>query len=116
MRNNAGGRKMFFDKLWVRIKGELLTFREDFPGAQEIREKGEQLLQKLESRMKDLTDGKQRPDSGHAQSGEYSEKGAQTSSLQDIEMEWDELLNLRKERQRNSEDSETTTPSPRKLG
>jgi hypothetical protein len=108
---------MFFDKLWVRIKGGLLTFRDDFAGAQEIREKGELLLQKLESRLKDLTKGNQGPDSSEAQSEEYSEKEAQaSSSLQDIEREWDELLKLREERKQDSEKSETTPTNPRTLG
>jgi hypothetical protein len=107
---------MFFDKLWVRIKGELLTFRDDFAGAQEIREMGERLLQKLEGRLRGPAKGNQGSDSSEAQSGEYSEKVAPSSSLQDIEQEWDELLKLREERKQDSEKSETTPTNPRTLG
>jgi hypothetical protein len=108
---------MFFDKLWVRIKGELLTFRDDFAGAQEIKEMGERLLQKLEGRLRGLAKGNQGSHPGEAQSGEYSEKEAQaSSSLQDIEQEWDELLKLREERKQDSEKSEATPTNPRTLG
>jgi hypothetical protein len=107
---------MFFDKLWVRIKGELLTFRDDFAGAQEIREMGERLLQKLEGRLRGLAKGNQASHPGEAQCGEYSEKEAQASSLHDIEREWDELLKLREDRKQDSEKSETTPTNPRTLG
>jgi hypothetical protein len=108
---------MLFDKLWVRIKGELLTLGEDFPGAQEIREKGERLLQKLERQWEELKKVKEEPGSGNAEAQDHSAKEVQTeTSRQNIEREWDELMKLRDEEKRDSGNSEVTPPNPRILG
>jgi hypothetical protein len=108
---------MFFDKLWVRMKGELLAFKEDFPGAQEIREKGELLLQELERRWRDFVEEKQDTRSADAETEEPSEREIQAPApLQDIEREWEALLRLREEKKQNSEEDEASPPNPRTLG
>jgi hypothetical protein len=108
---------MLFDKLWVRIKGELLTFREDFPGAEEIREKGESLLRKLERQWGELRKVKDEPGPGNAEAQAHSEKEIHIeTSSQDIEREWDELMKLRDEKKRDCGNSEIKPPNPRTLG
>ena len=42
---------MLLDKLWVRIKGEFLSLKEDVSAGEDLKEKAELLLRKLEERM-----------------------------------------------------------------
>ena len=42
---------MLFEKLWVRIRGELLTLKEDLFERGELRQKAEDFLEKLEQKL-----------------------------------------------------------------
>lgn len=114
----GSGSEMFLEKLWLRIKGELIVFREDLGASQDIKEKAERLLQKLEDQLASMT-GRQkqegeRPD---ASPGESLEKEPQAAeSLREIEQEWQELLKLREEQKEKDSSHQTTPRNPRTLG
>jgi hypothetical protein len=109
---------MFLEKLWLRIKGELILIREDLGAGRDIREKAELLLQKLENRLGFLTGAeKAQADRLDTSQGGSSEKETQAEqSFREIEQEWQDLVKLREKEQRKSEGDKATPPNPRTLG
>jgi hypothetical protein len=106
-------RKMFLEKLWLRLRGELLAFREDLGDDKDLREKAETLLKKLEKSLR--SEGAQGPQR-QGQEGGCEKEASEASgpgSLSGIEREWHEL---RRQQQPKSEASEPPAPNPRKLG
>ncbi len=126
---------MFFDRLWVRVKGELLLLKDKLFEEGELREKAEQFLQNLERRLegsdkrKDSTADfasrldaiQQKMEKALAQARSASEKTAlreksETPTLEELERAWDELMRLRKEQGSQPPAEEPDNGTPRKLG
>jgi len=118
---------MFFDKLWVRIKGDLLTMKDNLATGENLRERAASLLARLESLLGNRASegGEGRQEDGHAKEASQSKpepaatEAAQDSNvpaLQAIRNEWEELVKLREEKQNGSKDSHGPPPNPRKLG
>jgi len=118
---------MFLDKLWVRIKGDLLIMKDDLAAATSLRERAAVLLARLE----ELLTNKASDAQGSTQKGPHSEQSSQDklepgtdaavedakrAALQDVRREWERLLELREERHEDSKDSDVPPPNPRKLG
>lgn len=102
---------MFLEKLWVRLRGELIAFRDDMRSDEDLREKAEALLDRLEKRL-----------SGVA--GEGDDRSEATprvqqpdiQSLHEIQNEWEELQTRRERKHDRSEVAEPSPPNPRRLG
>jgi hypothetical protein len=118
---------MFFDKLWVRIKGDLLTMKDDVAAGAHLRAKAAVLLAKLEELLahKESEIGEGTPKSPHAGETAASKLDSRTdgvtedakhAELQDLRREWEKLQELRDERHEESKDSDIPPPNPRKLG
>jgi len=111
---------MFLDKLWLRIKGELIILREDLSAGADLREKASLLLDKLEQRL-DLSDSdtqaqqRERPAGRSAEQAPESDS-ADSRSLDDIQREWQELVKLRGETKGRDDETEPPPPNPRTLG
>jgi len=106
--------KMFLEKLWLRLRGELLTFKEDLDAETDLRDKAATLLERLEKRLR----GSEGPDS-QRQRTEKADAGNQLpelTSLRDIEKEWEELRRARQEKHEEPEPREDPKTNPRKLG
>ena len=118
---------MFFDKLWVRIKGDLLIMTDDLAAGENLRERAAILLGRLEDLLKSKEseegEGTQKEhDAEESAEDKMETTGAVTATdtnhaaLQRIHREWEELMKLRKEGQEDSEDSQIHPPNPRRLG
>jgi len=111
---------MFLDKLWLRIKGELIILREDLSAGADIREKAAILLDKLEQRLNlpDLgsprSDEEQRASRSVEQASES--EGKSSSSLDDIQREWQELAKQKDEPKISDDEDQHPPPNPRTLG
>ncbi len=106
---------MLLDKLWVRIKGEFLSLREDVSVADDLKDKAELLLKKLEQRL-----GLANEDTDSAEKGRIRESSSERSvdgeSLREIEIEWDELMGRKKPEEHPLEPGKPAKPNPRTLG
>jgi hypothetical protein len=117
---------MFFDKLWVRIKGDLLIMKDDLAAGENLRERAAILLARLEDLL-----GNRESEGGEGIQEDHAEGSAQDKSestrtlasggsgdhaLQDIHREWEELVKLREKKQEDSKDSQIPRPNPRSLG
>jgi hypothetical protein len=111
---------MFLDKLWLRIRGELLTLKEDFSSGDDLRERAANLLEKLEHRISgediDYRATGSGVDSGHSQRGAHTVGRSDPPSLEDLEKEWDDLKKQRDASSADSEESGPPPPNPRELG
>ena len=116
---------MFLDKLWLRIRGEILTLKEDFSSGEDLRERAADLLDRLEHHVSGRDDIHPGRDSGiasRANSGRDdagSRRDATDPYLKDLQRELDELKAQRNQRIESVEDpeeSEPLPPNPRKLG
>lgn len=118
---------MFFDKLWVRIKGDLLIMKDDLAAGENLRERATILLGRLEDLLRNKEsegeDGAQ--EESHAEessqgemesTGTLAARGRSDTALQNIRHEWEELVTLREGRQENSRDAQVPPPNPRRLG
>jgi hypothetical protein len=106
---------MLLDKLWVRIKGEFLSLKEDVSAAEDIKEKAELLLKKLEQRL-GLAERGIDPTESDRTRNSIRDRGIDQESLREIERQWDELMQ-RKDREQAEPKQETPTkPNPRTLG
>jgi hypothetical protein len=90
---------MFFDKLWVRIKGELLIMKDDLATSGNLRGKAAILLARLE----------------HALANQEAEQ-RENPNLEQIRSESEELIKLRQEETERSKNPESPAPNPRELG
>jgi hypothetical protein len=126
---------MLLDRLWIRIKGELLSLKEDIAGDTDLRSQAELLLDRLESRLmlpsseKDRSrDPAQRIDTILKRMEEEQDTKADAdtqnlqadrqehSSVREIEKIWDDFLEKRDERKGQTEDAKDDQPNPRRLG
>ena len=110
---------MFLDKLWIRIRGELLTLTEDLSTGQDVRDKAEALLATLERRVRG-EDAETVPDrTGEGASTTQragAVAGAEPASLEEIEQQLEELKRRKDDLTRPGTQSDQTPPNPRKLG
>jgi hypothetical protein len=90
---------MFLDKLWVRIKGELLIMKDDLASSGDLRDKAAILLARLE----------------HALASQEAEQ-RESPNLEQIRSESEELMKLRQEETERSKNPQSPAPNPRKLG
>ncbi|MEW6115198.1 MAG: hypothetical protein AB1664_23915 [Thermodesulfobacteriota bacterium] len=127
---------MILDKLWVRIRGEFLNFKDEFFEGGELRRKSEEFLEKLERRLAgDSTSSETTPDldsrlqalrekleqlrapSGQSEeSVEHQGEGRIPSTLDELEQALDELLRLRAEKRPPADQSKASPKNPRTLG
>lgn len=126
---------MFLDKLWLRIKGELLTLKEDISESGDLRERAERLLQRMEERLNRSgvmpsresgiahrssgLPGKGELDSDHPGSETRHFEDAESpelSTFPEIEREWEELMRRRKQKPASGQEEESPPPNPRTLG
>jgi hypothetical protein len=112
--------EMFLDKLWLRIRGELLTLREDLSAGDDLRDKARTLLDRLEAALGDA--GGQTEQKSHervAQRSRESEAEIRPSdmqSLREIEVEWEKLRQRKDNGPRPEADEGPAPPNPRRLG
>lgn len=130
--SGKGMRRMFLEKLWLRIRGELLLLKEDLTGEGELRERAENFLQKLERRLRaeDLSDEarsdpliridavKRKMEEARLKVRDQGLTGQETDrpSLDELEQAWEELKKLRDDKRRLSPEGKEPPPNPRKLG
>jgi hypothetical protein len=109
---------MFLDKLWVRIKGELLSLREDATAGDDLRAKAAELLDRLQDvdpragRVEPSVEGMVRAD----QTGTPQPEQPRNRSLAELESAWQKLMRQRDEQKARSMEPPTPTPNPRRLG
>ncbi|MEW6136982.1 MAG: hypothetical protein AB1733_02035 [Thermodesulfobacteriota bacterium] len=102
---------MFLEKLWVRLRGELIAFRDDMRSEKDLREKAEALLERVEKRLSGVSrEGDERSEAR----SEVQEPDIQ--SLHQIQGEWEELRSRRERKHDHSEEAEPPPPNPRRLG
>jgi hypothetical protein len=106
---------MLLDKLWVRIKGEFLSLKEDVSAGEDLKEKAELLLKKLEQRL-GLASGDSEPTESGSTKNSVLDRGMDRESLRDIERQWDELMQRKDRKQAKSQQETPTKPNPRTLG
>ncbi len=110
---------MFIDKLWVRIKGELLTLKEDLSVTEDLRTKAGRLLDHVQERViggyPDPTvidhESQAPPSVGQEKVSERTRR-----DLADIEQEWQELAKERDRQKGTDEETKSPPPNPRRLG
>jgi hypothetical protein len=115
---------MVIDKLWLRIKGELLTLRDDLSEGENLRARAEHLLQKLDEQFRQAptepgpsSEANAEQDRGQSSPETPVEAGkADPRSIGEIEEEWRELVRLRNGTKARPSPSEPPSPNPRKLG
>jgi hypothetical protein len=123
---------MFLDKLWLRIRGELLVLKEDLTGEGTLRERAEDFLEKLERRLSAddstaevrsdpltrLDAMKRKIDEARSEGRDLERATASTDrpSLDELERAWEELKKLREEKRRVSPEQGEPPPNPRRLG
>ncbi len=106
---------MFFDKLFVRIKGELLSLKEDLSAEDDLRGRAEILLRRLEGKPggveENATDERRTALTG----GESRQaEPTRTEVPADLRQEWEDLMRRREEKKALSDDA--PPPNPRELG
>jgi len=105
---------MLLDKLWVRIRGSLLSLKDDFSLGEDRRRKAEGLLEKLHLGAE--TEPSESRKEGAPESRPISKSQEdRTASLEEIRQEWEELMRQQQESKSPSSDS-PPPPNPRKLG
>ena len=123
---------MFLDKLWLRIRGELIVLKEDLTGEGALSERAEEFLQKLERRLsaddsptevrsdpQTRLDAVKRKIDEARSKDEHKESAPETTdrlSLDELERAWEELKKLREEKRGLSPEREEPPPNPRRLG
>lgn len=111
---------MFLDKLWLRIRGELLTLKEDFTAGDDIRDRAANLLDRLEHRISGEDIGGSGKvgvvESRGARYGAEKAGGSDPMTLDDLKREWDDLNKQRGGSPGDSDESGPPRPNPRQLG
>jgi hypothetical protein len=121
---------MLLDKLWLRIKGEFLLLKEDMASGDDLREKAETFLDKLEgllgapesrenreSRVEDaLKKMEEAREKSETELRRDRTQGAASPTLAELEKAWEELSRLRQEKKQGQTDEAPPPPNPRKLG
>ncbi len=111
---------MFLDKLWLRIRGELLTLKEDLSAGDDIRERAANLLDRVEHRIsgEDMDrhgkggDAETRNHRYGADAGGHPD----SRSLDELKKEWDVLKKQRDGSLGDLDEFEPPPPNPRQLG
>jgi DNA repair exonuclease SbcCD nuclease subunit len=130
--SGKGMRTMFLEKLWLRIRGELLLLKEDLTGEGALRERAEDFLQKLERRLSaddvpdearsdplarlDAVKRKMEEARSKVRDREHTTEKTDRPSLDELERAWEELKKLREDKRRLSTEGNEPPPNPRKLG
>jgi hypothetical protein len=106
---------MLLDKLWVRIRGSLLTLKEDFSLGDEVRDKAQRLLEKLDLQeaSRETANGAEKPSEGDR---EEHVQVTRTQTLEEIKQEWEELLRSKESGKDRTSGSSQQPPNPRRLG
>lgn len=107
---------MFLDKLWMRIKGELLNLQDDISAGDDLRDKAAILLDKLERGLglSEIAAPSDYPES--LRTAHRNTEAIQETSLAAIEQEWRELMRQKEEKKTATDEPEELPPNPRILG
>jgi len=105
---------MLLDKLWVRIRGSLLSLKDDFSLGEDMRRKAEELLAKLDLGAETEPSASRNEDALKSRQLSQPQKD-RTASLEEIRQEWEDLLRQQQEGKGGSSDA-PQRPNPRKLG
>jgi hypothetical protein len=126
---------MLLDRLWVRIRGQLLTLKEDLFERGELRQKAEDFLDKLEKKLEsndartdsrlefpERLDAVQKKmeqavnEARNASQTSPTPKSSESPTLEELEAAWDELMELRKDNklQPTAPEHEDEPPKPRR--
>jgi len=106
---------MLLDKLWVRIRGSLLTLKDDFSLGDDIRDKAQGLLKRLDLHEEARETAPDPESPSQARPGEQTER-RRTQTLEEIKQEWEELLRSKESGRSQSPDTSPQPPNPRRLG
>lgn len=107
---------MFFDKLLVRIRGELLTLREDLAAEEDLRGRAELLLRRLEERLGGSEVNPAGQASDRLSNGpEHETNPVRTGVPADLKKEWEDLMKRKAEKKVHPGD-DAPPPNPRELG
>lgn len=108
---------MFFDKLLVRIRGELIALREDLAAEEGLRGQAELLLRRLEDKLgvaeeKGLSERSDDPSAEQVRQRDLS--GAHVPA--DLRQEWEDLMKRRVEKNVDRDEDPPPPVNPRELG
>lgn len=112
----GNGRKMFLDKLWMRIKGELLNWQDDMSAGDDLRDKAAILLDKLERKLGSSEIAVPSDYQESLRTAQRNGEAIQETSLAEIEQEWQELMRQKEEKKTATDEPEELPPNPRTLG
>jgi hypothetical protein len=115
---------MFWGKLWIKIKGDLFSLREDIASGGDLGQQAESFLDKLERRLGMTNFESHGSEDADARIEAVAREIAQAKDLQkdasvpDLELEraWDELRKGREPAKEAEDESPAPPPNPRKLG
>jgi hypothetical protein len=110
---------MFIDKLWIRIKGELLTLKEDLAVTEDLRTKAGRLLDHVQERVikgHAYPRAADREDPVPPRGGSEEVSRRTRMNLADIEQEWQEIAKERDRQKGLDEETNSPPPNPRRLG
>jgi hypothetical protein len=110
--------RMFLDKLWVRIRGELLSLREDASAGDDLRARAYELLERMQDHS--LRAGRDEPavDEGLLRIPKEAShpEHPRSRSLADLERDWQELMRQRDKQKARPAEPGMPSPNPRRLG
>ncbi len=125
---------MFFSKLWLRIKGELITLRQDLLNEGEIRQKALNVLEKIENSLREsgaeisrTSDAEKKLEEIAGKLEEYSAQeqvagsgrylgDTEPPTARELEEAWNELKQSREGNSSSAGAGQDISPNPRKLG
>jgi hypothetical protein len=109
---------MFFDKLWVRIRGELLALQEDNSVTDDLKAKAGRLLDRVQERVTRGEDAGQYNtrdrEGAHTRHDEAPER--KRKDLAALEEQWRKIAEERDRQKDSYEDHKPLPPNPRELG
>jgi len=126
---------MFLDRLWIRIRGGLLSLKEDLAGDADLRSQAEDFLEKLENRLnlspyergrsrdpadridaivKKMEDEQESATATGAQDRQTDHN--EDPSTREMERMWDDLLKKREKSKGQTDHEDDHHPNPRRLG
>ncbi|MBM3298743.1 MAG: hypothetical protein FJY85_02170 [Deltaproteobacteria bacterium] len=111
---------MFLDKVWLRIRGELLTLREDLSAGDDLRERARSLLRRLEAALGGVGQESEAEESQslsqHPEESRRDIGPSNIESLREIEREWEDLRERRDQAREPDGNMGPSSPNPRRLG
>jgi hypothetical protein len=109
---------MFFDKLWLRIRGELLALQEDGFVTKDLKAKAGRLLDRVqehgtgdEHAGQSTTRDREGAPSRHDEASERKRK-----EMAGLEEQWRKIVEERDRQKGPDKDSKPLPPNPRELG